>query len=135
MTLHEDVARINDGDTVTAEIKHYGDQFEITGPVKMVRETLALGPFALAYVGDGGQYPSGALLRVIDHQPAPAPLYANRPDITEPRDLDTVTRCGHEEPISYYAKANRWRCHYGSIWTTEGLREVGPLTLVAEAIQ
>jgi len=137
MTLHEDVNRIQHGDEVTAEVRHFGTQYEITGPAHVSATTLALGPFAIAYVGDGGVYASGILLRVVAHTPKPAPLYTNRPDITEPRPYDVVAAenypGGELMPLTYWN--SMWRSHGGMTRTTEILLEVGPLTLIGEAIQ
>jgi len=131
MTLHEDVARINAGDTVTAEITYYDSPYEITGRAsKTSHGDMMLGPFALAFADTTGVYPNSRLLRVIDHQPAPAPLYSNRPDIKAPRDYDVV-RNGNA--VCTYL-AGGWRGHGGSYWTTDEMRAAGPLTLVGAAI-
>jgi len=134
MTLHEDVARINEGDTVTAEYRHNGAQYEITGTAQKWRHDLNLGPFAIAYEVDSDLYGVNAnLLRIVAHTPKPAPLYANRPDIKSPRPFDVVMAEGYgEAPLTFWS--NRWRAHGGSAWETSELLEVGPLTLVGAAI-
>jgi len=136
MTLHEDVARINAGDTVTAEITYYDSPYEITGRAsKTSHGDMMLGPFALAFADTTGVYPNSRLLRVIDHQSAPEPLYTNRPDIKAPRPYDVVAAenqpGGEVMPLTYWNGA--WRAHTGTMWTTEQLLEVGPLTLLATA--
>jgi len=134
MTLQADVNRINEGDAVTAEFRHGHEHYEITGTVTRDFGDLRLGPFTLSYEDMMGQYPNANLLRVVAHTPKPAPLYANRPDIKAPRDLDVVTRPSHRQPYTYWAEEGAWRGHGGMYWSTEGLLEVGPLTLVGAAI-
>jgi len=140
MTLHEDVARINEGDTVTAEFRHGGRQYEITGPAYVLDgkkdDALMLGPFTLGFTDGDGAYANANLLRVVAHTPKPAPLYANRPDIKAPRPYDVVAADdypgGELMPLTYWNGA--WRAHTGSRWTTDELLAVGPLTLVGAAI-
>ena len=142
MTLIADVARINAGDTVTAEFTYYDAPFEITGRASKSGGDMMLGPFTLAYEDMMGVYPNSRLLRVIAHQPAPKPLYTNRPDIKAPRAYDVVVRVSPSGkrfgPYIYDdSRADHigWRNHSGTFWETAELLEVGPLTLVGEAIQ
>ena len=137
MTLHEDVARINEGDTVTAEFRHHDGkrrrQYEITGPVHKAVGTLMLGPFTLCFTDEEGTYATTNLMRIVHVDRAPAPLYANRPDIKGPRQFDVVVMDGTDTPCLTFADGY-WRGHGGSRWDTEELTDVATLTLVAEAI-
>jgi len=130
MTLQADVARINEGDTVTAEFRHHEGQYEITGTVTKDFGDLKLGPFTLSYEDMMGQYPNANLLRVVAHTPKPAPLYTNRPDIKAPRDYDVVT---NGKTVCTFVGSG-WRGQGGSYWSTQELLAAGPLTLVGAAI-